>query len=94
MAEPVVSRKTYFRTFLGLLGITLLTTLLGFLDLGSMNTALAIGLAAVKAGLIAAFFMHALHESRTIRVVMVAGVIWLLIMLSLTLVDFMSRSWP
>jgi len=94
MAEPTVSRKTYFRTFLGLLGLTALTTGLGFLDLGSLNTAVAILLAAAKASLIAAFFMHALHESRTIRVVMIAGVMWLLIMLSLSLVDYASRSWP
>ncbi|HTS28142.1 MAG TPA: cytochrome C oxidase subunit IV family protein [Bryobacteraceae bacterium] len=93
MAEPTVSKRTYFFTFLSLLGLTLLTTLLGFLDIGSLNTAIALGLATVKACLIAAFFMHALHESRTVRVVMFAGVIWLLIMISLTVVDFMSRSW-
>lgn len=93
MAEPVVSRKTYFKTFLSLLGLTLLTTLLGFLNLGSMSTALAIFLAAVKATLIAAFFMHALHESAVVRVVIAAGVIWFLIFVSLTAVDYISRSW-
>jgi len=93
MAEPVVSRSTYFKTFLGLLALTLLTTGLGFLDLGSLNTAVAVLLAAVKACLIAAFFMHGLHESKTVRVIMMAGVIWLLIMISLTVVDFMSRAW-
>ena len=93
IVQPTVSRATYLRTFLALLGLTLLTTLLGFLDLGSFNTAVAVFLAAVKACLIAAFFMHALHESRTTRVVMMAGVVWFLIMLSLSLVDFMSRSW-
>ena len=93
MAQPTVSRKTYFGTFLALLGLTLLTTLLGFVDMGSMSTVVAVGLAVAKACLIAAFFMHALHESPTIRVVMVAGVIWLLIFISLTIVDFMSRSW-
>jgi cytochrome c oxidase subunit 4 len=71
----------------------MLTTLLGFLDLGSMNTAVAVFLAIIKASLIAAFFMHALHESATIRVVMAAGVIWFLIFVSLTAVDFMSRNW-
>lgn len=51
---------------LELIGLTLLTTLLGFLDLGSLNTAVAVLLAAVKACLIAAFFMHGLHESKTV----------------------------
>lgn len=93
MAQPTVSRATYFKTFLGLLGLTLLTTLLGFLDLGALNTAVAVFLAACKACLIAAFFMHALHESKTVRVIMMAGVIWFLILVSLTLADYMSRGW-
>ena len=93
MAAPAVSRKTYLKTFLTLLGLTLLTTLLGLLDLGPFNTPVAVFLAIVKASLIAAFFMHALHESATVRVVIVAGVIWFLIFVSLTAVDYMSRPW-
>lgn len=93
MAQPSVSRKTYFQTFAALIGLTILTTGLGFLDLGSLNTAVAILLAAVKASLIAAFFMHGLHETKLIRMVMSAGVIWFLIMISLSSVDFMSRGW-
>lgn len=93
MSEPTVSRKTYLLTFLGLLGLTALTTVLGFVDMGPFNTAVALLLAAVKASLIAAFFMHALYESKLVRVVLAGGVIWFLILISITMTDYISRNW-
>ncbi len=88
-----ISRKTYLFTFLGLLGLTLSTTLLGFVDMGPFNMIAAVGIAACKACLIAAFFMHALIEAKVIRVVLTGGVIWFLILISFTLSDYISRSW-
>ena len=93
MAQPAVSRKTYAYTFGGLLGLTLLTTLLGYIDMGPMNVVVAVALAAVKASLIAAFFMHALYEGKLVRVALAGGVIWFLILISLTAVDYISRHW-
>jgi cytochrome c oxidase subunit 4 len=93
MAQPVVTRKTYALTFGALLGLTALTTGLGFIDMGTLNTGVAVGLAGVKACLIAGFFMHGFYESRTIRIAMIAGVVWFLFMISLTLVDYISRFW-
>lgn len=93
MAEPVVSKRTYFFTFFGLIGLTALTTLLGFIDMGVFNTVIALLLAAVKASLIAAFFMHALYETKLVRVVMAGGVIWFLILITITLSDYISRNW-
>ena len=92
MAEPVVSRKTYLLTFGGLLGLTLLTTLLGFIDMGAMNSVVALFIAALKASLIAVFFMRALHESPLVRAVIAGGLIWLLMLISVTLSDYVSRS--
>lgn len=93
MAQPTVSQKTYLFTFLSLLGLTLLTTMLGFIDMGVFSTVVALLIAAVKASLIAAFFMHALYESKVVRVVMAGGVIWFLILITLTIVDYISRIW-
>jgi cytochrome c oxidase subunit 4 len=93
MTQPTVSKKTYLLTFLSLLGLTLLTTLLGFIDMGPFSTVVAILLAAVKASLIAAFFMHALYESRLVRVVLAGGVIWFLILITITATDYLSRNW-
>ena len=93
MKQPVVSRKKYAFTWLALLVLALITTLIGLLDLGPFNMVIAITIATVKAGLIAAFFMHALYESKVIRIILAGGVIWFLIMVSLTLGDYMTRGW-
>ena len=55
-----------------------MTTFLGYVDRGPMNTLVAVAIAILKACLIAAFFMHALYESNRVRVVIVAGSIWFL----------------
>ncbi len=93
MKQPVVSRKKYAFTWLGLLALALITTLIGLLDLGPFNMIIAITIATIKASLIAAFFMHALYESKVVRVILAGGVIWFLIMVSLTLGDYMTRGW-
>jgi cytochrome c oxidase subunit 4 len=90
---PVVSRRTYTFTWLGLLALTLLTTLLGFVDMGPFSMVAAVGIAAIKAALIAAFFMHALFEAKLVRVVIAGGILWFLILTSLTLGDYITRGW-
>lgn len=93
MSQSTVSVRTYAFTLLGLLSLTLLTSLLGLVDLGRFSFVVGIAIAAVKASLIACFFMHALYETRLVRVVMVGGVLWFLIMITLTLGDYFTRGW-
>lgn len=93
MKQPAVSIKAYTFTFLALLALVLITSLIGFLDLGPFTMVVALTIATMKAILIASFFMHALYESKVIRVILAGGVIWFLIMVSLTLGDYMTRGW-
>lgn len=93
MSQSTVSIRTYAFTLLALLALTLLTSLLALVDLGKFSFIAGVTIAAVKASLITAFFMHALYETKLIRVVMVGGVIWFLIMISLTLADYFTRGW-
>jgi cytochrome c oxidase subunit 4 len=93
MSAPTVSLKTYALTWGGLLCLTLITTLIAMVDLGSFTMLIAIAIATLKAGLIAAFFMHALFEAKLVKVAIAGAVIWLLIMVTLTLADYMSRGW-
>jgi cytochrome c oxidase subunit 4 len=93
MTEPIVSPRTYALTFASLLALTLLTTLLAFLDLGRLNVVLEIGIAILKASLIVLIFMHALHEFKLVWVVIAAGIGWFLLPLSLTLYDYVTRAW-
>jgi cytochrome c oxidase subunit 4 len=93
MNVPSVSRKTYAITWLVLLFLTLTTTLIGFVNLGPFTMIIAVGIAALKAALIAAFFMHALFEGKLVHVVIGGGIVWFLILISLTLGDHLTRGW-
>jgi len=93
MTEPVVSLKTYTGIFLSLLCLTLATTLLAYLDLGVFNMVIAITIAVIKATLIVAFFMHAMYEFKLVHVILAGGVLWFLILVFLTLGDYLTRGW-
>jgi cytochrome c oxidase subunit IV len=92
MAEPVIARKIYLRAYAALLGLTLATTLLAFLNMGRFNTIVALVIAVVQASLIAGVFMHALYESALVRVILGGGVLWFLILITLTMTDYLTRS--
>jgi cytochrome c oxidase subunit 4 len=93
MKQPVLSIKQYALTWIALLALVLITTLIAMVDLGPFTMIIAITIAATKASLVAAFFMHALYESKLVRVIVAGGVLWFLIMVTLTLGDYVSRGW-
>ena len=93
MKEPALSRKQYTFAWLGLLGLTLLNTLIAFVNLGVWNTVIEIGIATIMASLVAGFLMYALYETKVVRIVVAGGVIWFLIFMTLTLGDYMTRGW-
>ena len=93
MKEPHVSRKAYIFAWLGLLALTLANTLIAFLNLGPWNMVIAVGIATIMASLVAGFLMHALYEALIIRIILAGAVIWFLILISLTLCDYMTRGW-
>ncbi len=84
---------TYLGVFGALMVLTLLTVWVAFFDLGFLNVFVAITIAVIKAALVAWFFMHLNHSARITWIVGLAGVVWLLIMLVITLSDYMSRHW-
>jgi cytochrome c oxidase subunit 4 len=93
MSRRVVTTRTYFFVWGGLLGLTLANSLIALIDLGQFSLIVPLIVAAMKAGLIAAVFMHAVYEMRLVRVIVAGGVVWFLILLSLTLGDYITRGW-
>lgn len=93
MSEHVVPRKVYYAVFAALLVLTAITTAVAFVDLGPWNTVVALGIAFVKATLVALFFMHVKYSPRLTQVVVAGGLFWLAILIVLTLSDFVSRGW-
>ena len=100
MAGHIVPKKIYFLVFASLIALTGLTTFAGFVDIDKllgwsafpMNTVVALSIAACKATLVILFFMHVRYSSRLTQVVVVAGLFWLAILISLTLSDYKTRN--
>ena len=93
MSQHIVSLKTYLLGYVVLLVLTLATVLIAYLDLGPASIAIAIIIATIQASVIAGVFMHALYESALVRIVAAGGVLWFLIMMTLTINDFITRGW-
>lgn len=91
MSEP--TWKTYLFTYIGLLALLLVNTLIAFINLGAFGTVIEIGLATAMACLVAGVLMHGLYQMRLVQIIIAGGVIWFLIMMSLTLNDYFTRGW-
>ena|ERR1700730_15311425 len=93
MFTHIVPKTLHALVFATLLGLTALTTGVAFVDLGRWNTVVALAIAVCKASLVALFFMHLRWSSSLLRLVMLLGLIWLAILITLTLSDIRTRTW-
>jgi cytochrome c oxidase subunit IV len=71
-----------------------LTVAAAFVDLGPLNTIVALTIATIKAVLVVLFFMHVkyAHEKMT-KLVIVTGLFFLFILLGLSMADYATRLW-
>jgi cytochrome c oxidase subunit 4 len=89
----VVPLKIYFLIFFALMIGTALTVGAAFVDMGFMNTPVALIIALVKASLVIMFFMHVKYSHKLVGLFAISGFFWLCIMLALTMQDYYTRSW-
>jgi cytochrome c oxidase subunit 4 len=84
--------KVYVGVFLALLVGTIITVLVSFVDFGGAwkNISIALVIATVKAGLVAAFFMHLSAEKKTIYAILITTVFFFAGLMALTLLSFMD----
>jgi cytochrome c oxidase subunit 4 len=85
--------KAYVAVVSCLFVFTAITVLVAFVDLGWINTPLALSIAIFKGTIVVLFFMHVRYNTPLMWVVAGSGFFFLLILLSLTLQDYVSRSW-
>ena len=91
MAE-VVPRRIYYRVYVALLGLLLLTWGLAYLDLGHpWSLIVALTSAISKALLVVLFFMHVRYGRRLTWVFVGAGIAWMGHILILTMSDYLTR---
>jgi len=93
MSVHVVPIKTYFLIFVLLLVLTAVTIRVAFMDMGRGNTILALTIAMLKALLVVLYFMHVRYSPHLTRLVVVGGLFWLLILIGITMSDYLSRGW-
>ncbi len=93
MSQHIDSVKTYTLVFVLLILLTVTTTGVAYLDLGHFSVVVALTIAVVKMLLVALFFMHIRHSTQLTKVVVVGGLLWLSILITLSMSDFITRGW-
>jgi cytochrome c oxidase subunit 4 len=91
--QHIVSPKVYFVIFLCLLVGTVLTVGASLIEMGPWNPVVALAIACVKATLVVLFFMHIKYSSKLMKLTVGAGVFTFLILVGMSLSDYMSRAW-
>ena len=92
-SHPITSVFTYFMVFLALFIGTVVTVWIAYFDFGIFNVAVALSIAVAKASLVVWYFMGVRYNTPLTKVVVVAGLFWLLIMFGLGMSDYISRPW-
>jgi cytochrome c oxidase subunit 4 len=98
--EHIDPLGAYITVFIALMILLLLTVGAYLYDFGAhwgekwgvLNTALALLIASVKAGLVMLVFMHLRHATKLTWVVAASGFIWLCIMVVFSYGDYLSRN--
>jgi cytochrome c oxidase subunit 4 len=91
MAGHISPKSTYYAVFAALMVGTAITVAVAFVNLGSFNFPVAIGIAITKATLVILFFMHAKYSSKLTKLLVGTAFFFLLVLLTLTMTDYLSR---
>ncbi len=90
----IVSPMEYTLVFATLLLFTGITVGAAYIDLpGPLNPIVALGIASFKAVVVILFFMHVKYQSRLVKMTVGAGFFTFLVLITMTLTDYMSRAW-
>lgn len=93
MTEKIVPVRTYVQTWAALLVLLLVTVGVAYLPLGPFNAFVALAIAGFKAILIVLIFMHIRWGSKLLHLAAVSGLLWLSLLISLVMLDYMTRHW-
>jgi cytochrome c oxidase subunit IV len=89
----IVTPFQYCLVFGTLLVGTAITVGAAYVDLGWANPVIALAIAVFKACVVILFFMHAKYQSRLIKMTIGSGFFVFLVLITMTLTDYISRAW-
>jgi cytochrome c oxidase subunit 4 len=93
-AHAETSGRGLFLTLMALLVLAGFSLGMRFAHLGALGFGVALGVAAIKAALVAVFFMEILTERASVRFAFVTCLSLLALLLTLTVADVLTRSVP
>lgn len=91
MSGHVSPVSLYVTIFLSLMVLTAVTVGAAYVDLGPLNFFVALLIACFKASLVIWFFMHVKHQSSLTKLTVATGLFFLVILLTLTMIDYSSK---
>lgn len=91
--DHVTPLGVYFGIFGLLMALTAITVGVAWVDLGSLNILVALGVAFVKATFVVLYFMHLKYSSKLTWVVLASGLFWLVILFGIMMGDYLTRGW-
>ena len=89
----IVTPIQYAMVFAALLAGTILTVVAAKIDMGVFNPIIALGIACTKAVIVILFFMHVKYQSKLVKLTVMSGFFTFLVLITMTLSDYMSRAW-
>jgi cytochrome c oxidase subunit IV len=89
----IISPVTYGIVFATLLVFTGITVAAAFVNLGIFNPIVALAIACTKAVIVILFFMHVKYQSKLVKLTVTAGFFTFLVLITMTLTDYISRAW-
>jgi cytochrome c oxidase subunit 4 len=93
VGHHIVTPLQYGYVYAALVAGTVITVIAADLDLGVLNPIVALGIACTKAVIVILFFMHVKYQSRLVKMTVAAGFFTFLVLITMTLTDYMSRAW-
>lgn len=91
--EHIVSPKVYLVIGVTLLALTATTTAVSYVELGNFNAVVALAIACIKMTLVVLFFMHVKYSSKLTKLTVAAGFLTFLVLITMTMTDYISRAW-
>ena len=89
----VVSPIVYLTIVGILLVMTGLTVAASYVEMGVFNPIVALAIAAFKMILVVLFFMHVKYSTKLTKLTVGAGLFTFLVLVGMTLSDYMTRAW-
>ncbi len=87
----ILPLKIYMSVGMGLLFLTVVTVAAAQMNFGQMNLLIAMGIAVIKATLVAMFFMHLKYDNRIYMLVFVGSLLFLAVFIIFTMFDTLRR---